>query len=460
MYRLVSILSSLLFFLAAPALADIHTAVDCQNSATYPNVQNAINAASDGDVVQIPACSKTIWTQKVTVPNTKSLTIAGAGVDQTIISYNITTSGALKINLGVNKVFKLTNLTMTSETGVDTGANYGVIDLSGEKTGRFRIHHMKFDKPETSRCILVSSVKGVVDNVTFNKLCWRQAVLVSSFGWNNGGFGDGKWSDTYPTLWGTEDAVFIEDCTFTTDTSCGSDTLSVVDCENGGRFVFRYNNVTNSSITNHGADTGGRNRSCLSGEIYGNSFSHSPNRFLWVQWRGGTAIVYNNILNGYDAGFGMYIWRHDPTSDCGSTGDNCWYGGCYDTHAVKYICSNRQIDCTTNGAPDQSKCSVLSPAETCKGPIDDPTGDGKGYPCLDQPGRGPADIGATNLIPIFIWGNTMNGTSRSGYIVEGIDFCNHDTSTACGGVTINYAAYRYPHPLRLDSPKNLRIVGY
>lgn len=62
---------------AAPAII---TATSCNSS----DVQTAINAAVDGDTVQIPAGTCSWTTSGVTVTN-KVLTIQGAGIDQTII---------------------------------------------------------------------------------------------------------------------------------------------------------------------------------------------------------------------------------------------------------------------------------------------------------------------------------------------------------------------------------------
>lgn len=54
-------------------------------SCLQSDVQNAINSASNEDIVTVPAgnCS---WSSGVSIPNTKALTLQGAGIGNTIIS--------------------------------------------------------------------------------------------------------------------------------------------------------------------------------------------------------------------------------------------------------------------------------------------------------------------------------------------------------------------------------------
>ncbi len=73
--------------------ADINAA-SCSRS----DVQSAINSASDGDRVLVPAGSCT-WTAIVVVPNTKGITIQGAGIDVTTIVTNFANNPTLKVNI-------------------------------------------------------------------------------------------------------------------------------------------------------------------------------------------------------------------------------------------------------------------------------------------------------------------------------------------------------------------------
>ncbi|MEN6321009.1 MAG: hypothetical protein ABFD82_19915, partial [Syntrophaceae bacterium] len=58
------------------------TAADCSNT----EIQACINGATSGDTVYVPAGTCT-WTGAVTIPETKTIKLIGAGSSSTIISY-------------------------------------------------------------------------------------------------------------------------------------------------------------------------------------------------------------------------------------------------------------------------------------------------------------------------------------------------------------------------------------
>ncbi len=76
-------------------------------SGSQADVQAAINAAVDGDLVLIPA-GTAIWTTQVTVDTPKAMVIQGAGIDKTVIVDNVSKQGgkpasillAIKLALG------------------------------------------------------------------------------------------------------------------------------------------------------------------------------------------------------------------------------------------------------------------------------------------------------------------------------------------------------------------------
>ncbi len=486
MYKLILILSGLLLLLSSPLRAAVITAGSCENSATYPHVQNAVNAARDGDTVMIPACAKTVWTSPVTVPNTKSLTIHGAGIGVTTISYSYQ-GFALIANVGANKIFKLAGLTLTSESGVDPGITYAVVQINASgsnasSTARFRVYNVVFDYPDT-RCLSFNNIVGVVDGVVFNKKCNKQGFEVFNGSWNGvGDKGHNKWFQNYSpsTFWGTEDAVYFEDCTFYSDNSCGTDSFTISDCDRAGRYVVRYSSITNANIGAHDVGTtGGSNVGCMSAEIYNNRLYHQARgKYTAINARGGNWLIYKNGIDpeatgndGFESLALFRIWRATSTSDCGARGVNCWMGGCYEDVGPKFVCSSlipsTSTDCTTAGARDQTKCSV---GESCLGPIDDPTGEGgvpgKGYPCLGQAGWLPARFGnSLTRMPSYLWDNTGTRSNVvggvTGYVEINRDYCMHSPETSCGSMPgWAYTPYTYPHPLRggPPSPRNLRII--
>ena len=87
----LSALFSVVFGLEQVTYAATINAASCSST----HVQNAINAAADGDRVLVPAGTCT-WTSRVTVSG-KGITLAGAGVGQTTI-VNGTNSTALQFD--------------------------------------------------------------------------------------------------------------------------------------------------------------------------------------------------------------------------------------------------------------------------------------------------------------------------------------------------------------------------
>jgi hypothetical protein len=114
--------------LAVRADAATRTAASC----SLTNVQSAINAASAGDTVVVPAGTCT-WSAQARI--SKSLTIQGAGIDATVI-----VSHGFDIDAGVND-HRITGFTFNGAWG----SNY-IIAHSQSRTGnkRFRIDHNKF----------------------------------------------------------------------------------------------------------------------------------------------------------------------------------------------------------------------------------------------------------------------------------------------------------------------------
>src|SRR5438128_387286 len=65
---------------------------------TSGDVQRKINDAGDGDIVSLPAGTKT-WTTGVTIPKTKAITLQGTGIGSTIIQDGVQSGPLLTINV-------------------------------------------------------------------------------------------------------------------------------------------------------------------------------------------------------------------------------------------------------------------------------------------------------------------------------------------------------------------------
>ncbi|NIT60106.1 MAG: hypothetical protein GWN00_28990 [Aliifodinibius sp.] len=389
------------------------------------DVQAAINAASNGDIVSVPAGTCT-WTSTVNIPGIKGITLQGAGVDATIIKLNHSGAG-IRISAGSGVTYRVTGFTLLALQEGDFGneSTNAMISIEGtSQESNWRIDHIKFDDDPDSINPYGVGVSGhtygLIDHCTFDGI--GSAVFVQ------GGiaddpvfFGDISW--TRPVDWGGPKAVYIEDCKFTGRIP---NQEQVYDGRYGGRIVFRYNTVLDYWIEPHsGCPNGGR--AVLHNEIYENSFEDTVpgggGMWMAMRIRGGTGVIFNNTVK-------------DPDND-------------------RVILIDNQRSCLScNGIWSTNPCDGSSP-------YDGNTPGYYGWPCMDQIGRGAKQESE----PLYAWGNTLNGNpvhieefglcgrETEHHLVEGRDYYN-------GVPKPGYTPYVYPHPLATPPfpPEKLRIV--
>ena len=275
--------------------------------------------AVGGDTVNVPA-GTCIWTTKVTF--NKSLNIIGAGIGNTIITGNTgiiygdcpiwvnSAGGGLTIRISG---FTFQSISIPSE---------GMIYIAGPDN-IIRIDHNRFYNM-TARSIWVAGlrIKGVIDHNTFHTDAAGtlnvQAVFIRGSA-NSQASADTSW--TIPLEWGTDKFIYIEDNTFTYDLTPDG----LCDCENGGRYVFRYNTVNGvngGSLGGHGYDSVAR--SCMAKAVYNNTFSNSAANSYAIQFRGGTGVVYNNTVTGtWSAPFALTNYRSCDGCSTVANSDPC-----------------------------------------------------------------------------------------------------------------------------------------
>lgn len=392
------------------------------SSCAQPDVLAAINAAGDGDTVQVPAGECT-WTQGIHMSTPKAITISGAGTDATTIVDNINKlSGGGQVfsfNTQAGKRFRLTGMTFRGLAPDVHVYNHGTILLYGTAQD-FRLDHLKFDRPGTSAIRYGGAVYGVVDHCYFDLANFKQGNVILHDRWDGHMWGDGSFAA--PVELGTEKAIYIEDNVFIGSGFAGAGPL---DALGGGRFVFRHNTVFHDVLGTHGTESSGRYRGVRSYEIYNNHFQANTLLFTGIYLRGGTGVIWGNTFQGIG----------------GETGY---------TTAIR-VANYR------SSSPYQpwGQCGAGSPW--------DGNTDSLGYPCLDQVGRGmsdlisgddPAPVGWPNQFaePLYIWNNTWSPVPNNpGSLVsiqheviqQGRDFL----LTAMPG----YSPYPYPHPLTMDA---------
>ena len=407
------IVAALLLALVAPgdqgrrirgvAIPDV-VAASCSDN----DVATAVSAQVNGGTVRIPAGDCT-WDAAVSVPNTKGITIRGAGVGVTIIrvdaSLNDNTDRLRLFNIRTaagNALARLTAMTISSE---GLGFVNGVGDQSaGQCTGscapvhvwgtgldRYRIDNIHFSNVKRIGLMVSNSnaANGTPSGHEFSGLTDNNIIECSAVedtsctgwvhysgpAWNNGvslaanvtaGWG---LEFTRPVERETNTAHYVEANEFRFHTFAQNGAIEVY---GGGRVVWRYNTHDGPTIGWHGVDSGGH-RGTLWGSAYGNTIACTDASA--IHWRSGIGVMFGNDYTG--------------TGNCGVVA------------MATYRARPQQFH------SGQGQCDGLSALDGNVG-----SGTNAGWPCLDQPGWffGDADGGSAVQMPVYIWDNQLGAS--------------------------------------------------
>ena len=404
----LSVLALLFVGLAVSAGAEAATvnAVNCSQSA----VQAAVDWAVSGDTVSVPAGSCT-WRTAVSIPSAKKITLKGNGVGSTVISM----SPVGEVIVAAQSGSRITGFTFQGGTVKVDGDGWRVDSCRFYNATAFQDGVLAFGEREARH------PTGLVDHCSF----YNSRVLV--FGWG-GLMAHSLWAQPLG-LGGVSGVVYVEDCTFV-----GTVHSNAIDANYGGRYVFRYNTVTDTYVEAHSVQED--NRAARKWEIYNNRFIQS-NREMWVPMflRGGTGVVFNNTITGTWNTAGIAL---DNVRDC-------------ETRDVSRRCDGSS-------------------------PWDGNQAGQSGYPCRDQIGRSQdaflwtvsAPYPPQALDAAYAWNNKHGSgdvlfflhNNCANHIQSGRDFHNN---TAKPG----YSPYTYPHPLaqgwmpsNVSPPGNLHVTGW
>jgi len=413
-------------------------------------VQNAIDSASDGDIVVVPA-GNCVWNTKVTI--NKGLLLKGAGQDQTIITAQDTQLLGVNIDGGA---FRITGIGFMG----NSGSSDAIIIIDGEYDS-LRVDHSKFTNI-TKKCFVIGfysdfnekpAIKAIFDHITYLTDYGRS--FAATYGRNS------AWLE--PDNPGTDKAIFIEDSNF--NWTVNAVTALVNDGEKGSRLIFRHNDITNNRIGWHDTDTTPYARGTRWAEVYDNNFycSLADCDLNAIGFRGATGVAYNNTIpifpNGYQHPSVTQISRKDEPggkpwdNQCDSIPDrlcSTFLGHCSGDNEI--ACAGDWA-CIGTG-PCVSSCSSdaeCPTGETCLEKIDGHL-DVNGWPCRDQPGRGMDDPVTHEQAssPIYWWNNKdyeenvlefYVPAGNADYVQEGRDYFNSEKP--------DYVPYVYPHPLSL-----------
>ena len=376
--------------LSSSASANIIQAASC----SLADVQAAVNAASDGDVVLIPngSCA---WTGGIST--TKQIRIEAQNYTPTpggnttrnvIITNNSSSMPLFSFTTGNSYHVGISGIRFNEGTGSN---NHLEVIGSGSKVGLvndiyFEVKE-RFGNSNEIAAVDWRALGGVIWNTRFVGLGptgvgGATFYITSPRGW------------TTPSTMGSLDTngsvnVYLEDSSCL---NCGS----FPDNDPAGRAVWRYNDIDGCSGTSHGFT------SVITGrhiEYYNNTFSvtteerNHVGRYFWL--RGGTVLFTDNVVNN----------ASNPS----------WYGD----------------------------ISLLNVGEN------NPSGP---YPIPMQPGWGH---NGTNHVsdPVYIWNNSGSRGSTWWVISAWTNhFVLNRDIFVDSGAKPGYSKYTYPHPLRQNVP--------
>jgi hypothetical protein len=263
-------------------------------SVSRADVGDCVTAAVAGDTINVPAGSAT-WSSGLTI--TKNISLVGSGIGSTVISAN---TGILVVYSPVNNaaLFRISGFTFDAN-------NHQAVQLNNNSLYppiyQVRIDHNRFTNSTTvGGAIENYGVRGVADHNTFDNM----RGFMRAWG-DNSGVGAFDWSHYPELLFGvSNDNFYYEDNTFSISNTSGAYMIS--DCDQGGRYVYRYNAFSSSVdmfpwLDYHGGR--GTTKSCGSGEVYGNTYSRGGSL---VSWRGGRIAFFMNSLTSGSGNFNVY----------------------------------------------------------------------------------------------------------------------------------------------------------
>lgn len=443
--------------LSAISYADTHTVSgDCSASA----VQTAINAASEGDIIDVTCTGTVTWSSGITLSGGKTLRGGGvkgsSGTDGTFpLVINNTYSGEALFTITNANSQAINRVTGFKIQGSGTPTWIFHVVGSGVGTdgyGSFRIDNNFLNQPGYSSRVIVTNgttgkMTGLIDHNIHYYPKTASPLPYGNNTYENWYRGSSATCYGYDSLHravghGTDDFVFWEDnylFNTTIETSSG-----------GGRAVVRYNEIASDYTDNsmvffdgHGADTISQHAcGVVANEFYKNSVAGSNSYHQVVDMRGGKWMVHNNTTQT-----GILQTNEYRVSNPGSIE----WKACGGT----WCCETPRCDIQAPTASDFAAC----------------------YPLPNQ------------VQSTYVWNNLLNGSNMTPqattslvatYVALNRDYwmptygteanlpatCTAGANTFYGATdtgklwncdttnhwTLTYTPYTYPHPLRGETP--------
>jgi hypothetical protein len=369
------------------AVVDVRASSITATSCNQADVQTALNSASAGDTVIIPA-GNCAWTSgiywaappDVIVRGAGNLATPGGGDATVIVDNSLSGSPLLTINTNASGKFRLAGITFKGGSGAIKET--GLVAITGfsklMRVDHIHINMQTYTVANAGKPMVFSAwLNGVLDHSIFDASSLGHIQVQHSF-YGTAQENNGDESFAAPTGFGTSDFVFMEDNQYSSNFYGGI----MTDCNGGGRMVVRYNS-TSSAAPGQTHPTGGAvgGRGCRAHELYGNVAAPAVGEqpafsFSWMS--SGVSLVWGNTSVGASKQFiHLDSMRKNKDTYPETAAPNGW-GYC----GTEYNGVGSPWDGNTNAVT--------------------------GYPCLDQPGQGQSDLLKGGMFPNRI--NTTTGT--------------------------------------------------
>jgi len=416
----------------------------------YASVSRCVRNAGGGDTINVRSGSAT-WHSSLTI--NKGIKLIGAGVGNTLITRGAST--IIVINNPPNtNLLRISGFTFEVGNGGNEGGAIGMScsEAAGDAKWNIRIDHNLFTTPSgtctTGHCYIYNGgCRGVIDNNTFEKAEYPLGVGVS------GDFpGATAWANHPDLVFGAaNDNLYIEDNIF------NDEATTITDCDEGGRYAFRYNTFNPKNAMYPFLDThGGKGGvySCMGVEIYGNQFNNPGGEVHGNQSGGRSAGHHNWGVNGY---IQISDAEGCPVLQRELLNETYYFLNRDDTGALIGTGESADVECgwmaTENRDWWQDNTSCIAP-NICSTIT---TGVGCGT---------LANLPASCTTGTAFWVTTQSCTDLTGMVGRNPSTPISGTLYKCTAPntwTAFYTPYTYPHPLRNESgppapPANLQIL--
>jgi len=401
----------------APASGECTSGNCCSGACTTPgggnvinaaslsrdDIQAAVNSASDGDIVQLPAGTNNNFVGQVYI-NNKEIWLRGAGKTQTILKRATPVTGQRESPLiyyqygdsfSNNKYVRISDMSIRC-TGDPADYHEQGVKIQNQD-GISLVWNMDFRYCNYRALAFQRHETGVVWNCDFydnDRAGFGYSVSIAGTHANDDNFDgrDGAYSWSYPLNFGDYNhVVYVEDCYF-------EQGRHYIASHGGARYTARFNTILANGVADPGGHvfdmhgTADTTRGTRQMELYNNTMTWVVGQPFSVS-AAGDAIIYDNVLYNYPVGNRIYTQNK----------------GCCKPWASSYPCSSLE--------GSVGNCYADMPTE------------------------------------VYVWGNTNNGVpqdivGQDRYCVEYNPECFVEGTHYFLYPKPDYTPYTYPHPLR------------